>query len=96
MIAFFICMSLRIERNLKGEFLPKKWTLKNRIEKASDIMTFSPRDWSQINPTHYDDVYFDAESWAIWCLICCDTREIAIYSWNDFLDDYKTKRINKE
>ena len=62
------------------------WSLASRIDWANQIMTFSSRDWSvypfAVSGTH------DIESWSLWCLICCHTKEEAIDSWIGFVNQY--------
>ena len=66
---------------------PTEWTAEKRLDAIHKIMSFSPRDWSIIDPEHYTGKYKDKESWNIWCLACSDTREDALNAWNGFLND---------
>ena len=48
-------------------------------------MAFSAREWSRAEKS--DGGYKDEETWAIWCLSCCDTKEKAIKCWNEFINE---------
>jgi len=63
------------------------WSAKRRLYWLNQIMAFSSRDWSQY--AHATPGYPDAEKWAIWCLVCCDTKEEALKTWYDFCEQYK-------
>lgn len=60
------------------------WTPNSRIHWMQIIMAFSPRDWS-INFNAGDNPESaDAEIWALWCLVMCDSKEEALESWKNF------------
>lgn len=58
------------------------WSPAARIEWAHTIMATSSRDWSRYD--RGDCRYRDAETWALRCLICCETKEEALQTWYDF------------
>ena len=65
------------------------WSNERRLYWLKQLMIFSSRDWS----VHINAClgYPDLESWSIWCLVCYNTKEEAIRSWNSFCDQYDDK-----
>lgn len=67
------------------------WSAERRLKEASQIMAFSPRDWS-INCNRGDIPESpDPEIWALWCLITSDTKQEALKMWWDFCDEAAKK-----
>jgi len=77
-------MSVKINKDGKipNWISENAWSAENRLDWINQIMAFSPRCWSVVQPT--DQKYYDAESWAIWCLACCDSKDAALEAWNNF------------
>ncbi len=70
------------------------WSSKQRLDWIHRIMAFSPRDWSF---TKHSAVTVgvdcpESETWAMWCLACCDTKEEALESWYGFCEQYGRAR----
>jgi hypothetical protein len=74
---------MSVKKGTRG-YLPNwlkiNWTAQERIKSIRIIMSLSPCDWSVSNSAN------GAETWAVWCLTCCETRNEAIESWFDFCD----------
>lgn len=60
------------------------WTPESRLNWIRIIMTTSSRDWCY--HTGADIKYPDAETWAIYLLSCCDTKDEAKELWEDFCE----------
>jgi hypothetical protein len=61
------------------------WTFEQRLKSASEIMSFSSRDWSVHD--YAVSGFPDAEKFALWCLINCDTKIEALNTWYNFCDE---------
>ena len=74
-------------RGVIPDWIKDDWSPESRLKTAHDIMAFSPRDWSiRFNKGDTPNSP-DPEIWALWCLICCDTKEEAVEAWYAFCDD---------
>jgi hypothetical protein len=63
------------------------WSHEQRLSYAKKLMATSSRDWAKY--PHATPGTFDMESWILWCLICCDTKEEAEHAWISFADDHQ-------
>lgn len=67
------------------------WTPERRLDWLRQILAFSPRSWGQY--PHATPGADDPETWAVWCLVMCETKEKALRHWNvycfpeDYADD---------
>lgn len=79
-------MSVRIEKrgDVPNWIKDNDWSESSRIKWASEIMAFSPRDWSVYDYAEGGNI--DAEKWSLWCLICCDSKNEALDLWYNFCD----------
>lgn len=63
------------------------WDALSRLNKISEIMAFSSRDWSTYAIAIPNTP--DPESFAIWILTCIETKEEALDAWWSFCEDSK-------
>ena len=62
------------------------WSLESRIKWMKNIMAFSPRDWT-VNVESPGCP--EPELWVLWCLINCNSKELALEEWNIFCKQYE-------
>jgi hypothetical protein len=56
------------------------WSPEARIDWMRQIMAFSPRSWGE-HP-HAVPGAADPETWAVYCLVMCNTAKDALKKWN--------------
>ncbi|MCP4137530.1 MAG: hypothetical protein GY754_41570 [bacterium] len=71
---------MSVKKEIEPNWLKENdWTPEKRLEWAGKILANSPRDWRSNSGGVPGSP--DPETWALWCLLCCDTKERARKEW---------------